>query len=234
MNGKKNSNAIRRYSNTSTYADVSNDYVTNTIKNNCNAFKLFTNNLEYYKTKYQHKHFDVAHEPYKISFDKARVNAYIKWNDVRDVHSTLLEQKQITQVILLACNYAFENKVELTISNIKDIVIKECPNIFFNDVSIANVIMHYKKSMRNNSLVIENNKKILHIIKDMYEHGAEISTDSVKSKLPNGFYLGCSIVSELVSHFKQLNKDQKPCWVFKKKTNTISKGAKKLGTVVGR
>jgi hypothetical protein len=231
MNSKKNANAIRRYCNTSC---SDSDYVTNPIKVNTNAFALFTNSLSYYKTKYQHKHFDVAHEPYKITFDKARVNAYIKWSDIHDANVSLFEQKQIAQVISLACDYAFSKKIELNVSNIKDIVIKECPMMYFNDVSVAQVISHYKKSMRNDDRVVANNKKILSLIRDMFNSGVEISTDSVKQKLPTGFYVGCSIISELVAHFKQLNKNQKPCWVFKKKTSAISKGAKKLGKVVSK
>lgn len=231
MNSKKNQNAIRRYTATCVTGD---NYVTNPIKNNLNAFKLFTHNLEYYKTKYQHKHFDVAHEPYKITFDKSRVNAYIKWNDTHMASLSLFEQKQITQAVTLACSYAFENKIELNVSNIKDIVIKELPNIYFNDISVAQIITHYKKSMRNNEEVIANNKKILSIIKDIFDSGKELSTNSVKQNLPMDFYVGCSIISELVTHFKQLHKNDKPCWVFKKKNNAISKGAKKLGVVVGK
>lgn len=232
MNSKKNSNAIRRYSNTSCFTDS--DYITNPIRVNTNAFALFTNSLSYYKTKYQHKHYDNANEPYQITFDKSRTNAYIKWSDIHDVNVSLFEQKQIAKVITLACDYAFKNKIELTCSNIRDIVVKECPKMYFNDVSVANVIAYYKKSMRNDSNVIANNKKILSIIRDMFDNDVEISTDSVKQKLPDGFYLGCSIISELIAHFKQLNKNQKPCWVFKKKTNSISKGAKKLGKVVSK
>lgn len=229
MNSKTNRNAIRRYASTETVCVSDKSYVTNPIETN--AFNLFTNSLSYYKTKYQHKHFDRANEPYKITFDKSRTNAYIRWNDTHTANVSLLEQKQIAQVVTLACDYAFANKIELNVSNIKDIVIKECPKVYFNDVSIASVIMHYKKSMQNNSDVIASNKKVLSIIKDMFNNGVEISTNTVKAKLPSDFYMGCTIVSELVAHFKRLHKNDKPCWVMKK-LNVISKGAKRLGVVV--
>ena len=230
MNSKKNSNAIRRYSNAS--CNSNSNYVTNPISSeHVNAFRLFTKNLSYFKTKYQHKHFDKANEPYQITFDKSRTNAYIKWGNIHDVSISIAEQKQIEQIILLACDKLFSDGVELSVSNVKDITVTECPNIYFNDVSIASVITQYKKSMRNNEKVISNNRIILRTMNDMFDKGVEISTDSVKKHMPKNFYYGCSIVSELVAHFKQLHKNDRPAWVIKN-LSVISKGAKRLGTVV--
>lgn len=150
MNSKKNSNAIRRYSNTSVYyADNNTDkcYVSNPIKSvsDCNAFKLFTNNLEYYKIKYQHKHFDNANEPYQISFDKSRRNAYIKWSNVHDVEVSGAELNTINRVILMALDIMSERAIKLTCKSVRSFITKEVPGFYFNGVDLPSVIREYKK-----------------------------------------------------------------------------------------
>lgn len=152
MNSKKNSNAIRRYTNTSCYyADntvnnVNDSYVTNPIKTvNCNAFKMFTNNLEYYKVKYQHKHYDKANEPYKISFDKSRTNAFIKFSDTHDVKVSDAEKLDIEKRVLFALNFMSENAMSLTCKTVRDFILRIDNKFYFNDVDLAGMIRQFKK-----------------------------------------------------------------------------------------
>lgn len=175
MNSKKNSNAIRRYSNTSSH-----DVVTNPIKSgvNFNAFKLFTNNLQYYKTKVQHKHYDKCSTPYDITMDNYG-NAYLKWCDWNDVEVSGVELNTINRVVLMALNIMSERAIKLTCQSVRDFIIKEVPNFYFNGIDLPLIIREYKK-----------------------QHEIKHRTDN-------------------------------ECLVFRPKKPTISKGAKKLGTVVG-
>lgn len=176
MNSKKNSNAIRRYSNTSSH-----DVVTNPIKSgvNCNAFKLFTNNLQYYKTKVQHKHYDKCAKPYDITIDNYG-NAYLKWCDWNDVEVSGVELNTINKVILMALDIMSERAIKLTCQSVRDFIIKKVPNFYFNGIDLPLIIREYKK-----------------------QHEIKHRTD-------------------------------RECLVFKPKKPTISKSAKRLGTVVGK
>lgn len=176
MNSKKNSNAIRRYSNTSNH-----DVVTNPIKSgmNCNAFKLFTNNLQYYKTKVQHKHYDKCAEPYDITMDNYG-NAYLKWCEWSDVEVSGIELNNINKVVLTALDVMTERAIKLTCQSVRDFITKEVPSFYFNGIDLPLIIRQYKK-----------------------QHEIKYRTD-------------------------------RECLVFRPKKPTISKGATKLGTVVGR
>lgn len=144
MNSKKNSNAIRRYSNTQSCCTDS-DYVTNPIKVNTNAFALFTNSLSYYKTKYQHKHYDSANEPYQITFDKSRTNAYIKWSDIHDVEVSGIELNIIQRVVLMALDVMSERAIKLTCQSVRAFILNEIPSFYFNGIDLSLVIKEYKK-----------------------------------------------------------------------------------------
>lgn len=152
MNGKKNSNAIYRYARTSVYyADNtvkkdSDSYITNPIKTvNNNAFKLFTNNLEYYKTKYQHKHYDSANEPYKIRFNKAQTNAYIVWDNIRLADVSSSDKENILRTVLLALDVMSERAIKLTCDNVRCFILSQYPKFYFNGIDLAKVIRDYKK-----------------------------------------------------------------------------------------
>lgn len=176
MNGKKNSNAIMRYSNTS--CNSNSNYVTNPINHeHVNAFKMFTKNLSYFKTKYQHKHFDKCNEPYDISMDNYG-NAYIKWDNIHDVELSDIEIKSLEKVVLIACDVLSDKAIKLTVNTVREFLLKNYPNMYFNGVDFVGLIKSYKK---------------IHDIK---------------------------------------HKSDKECLVFRPKKPTISKGAKKLGTVV--
>lgn len=177
MNSKKNLNAIRRYSNTTSYNNV----VTNPIKTgvNCNAFKLFTNNLQYYKTKVQHKHFDKCSMPYDITMDNIG-NAYLKFSDIHDVVLSDVEIKTNTKVVLMALDVMSERAIKLTCQTVRDFILKEIPNFYFNGIDLPLIIREYKK-----------------------QHDIKHRTD-------------------------------RECLVFRPKKPAISKGARKLGVVVGR
>lgn len=141
MNSKKNSNAIRRYSNTSSH-----DVVTNPIKSgmNCNAFKLFTNNLSYYKTKVQHKHYDKCSMPYDITMDN-HGNAYLKWCQWNDVEVSGVELNTINKVVLMALDIMSERAIKLTCQSVRDFILKEVPNFYFNGIDLPLIIKEYKK-----------------------------------------------------------------------------------------
>lgn len=182
MNSKKNSNAIRRYANTSCYYADNNDssYVTNPIKVNINAFNMFTNSLSYYKTKYQHKHYDKASEPYKISFNKSKTNAYIKWSDVHDVVVSDVEKTNIEKCVRVVLDVMSERAIKLTCQSVRDFILRIDDKFYFNGIDLAGIIRQYKK-----------------------QHEIKHRTD-------------------------------RECLVFRPKKSTISKGAKKLGTVVSK
>lgn len=141
MNSKKNCNAIRRYSNTSNH-----DVVTNPIKSgmNCNAFKLFTNNLQYYKTKVQHKHYDKCSMPYDITMDNYG-NAYLKWCEWNDVEVSGVELNTLSKVILMALDVMSERAIKLTCQSVRDFILKEVPNFYFNGIDLPLIIREYKK-----------------------------------------------------------------------------------------
>ena len=142
MNGKKNSNAIMRYSNTSCN---SNKYITNPISNeHVNAFKMFTKNLSYFKTKYQHKHFDKCNEPYNISIDNYG-NAYNKWDDVSDVVLSDDEIKSLEKVVLIACDVLSDKAIKLTVNTVRGFLLENYPSMYFNGVDFVGLIKSYKK-----------------------------------------------------------------------------------------
>lgn len=184
-NAKKSRNSAYRYSRTSVYyadntvKEVSDDYITNPIKTvNNNAFKLFTNNLEYYKTKYQHKHYDNANEPYKIRFNKAQTSAYIVWDNIRMADVSDDDKENILHAVLCVLDVMSERAIKLTCDSVRNFIISKYPNFYFNGIDLAKTIRDYKK-----------------------QHEIKHRTDN-------------------------------ECLVFRPKKPTISKGAKKLGTVV--
>ena len=178
MNSKTNRNAIMRYSNTSCNNDK---YVTNPIVRHaeCNAFKLFTKNLSYFKTKYQHKHFDKCNTPYDITMDNYG-NAYIKWNNIHDGVLSDNEIKTLEKIVLIACDIMSDKGLKLTVSSVREYLLNTYPNMYFNGVDFVGLVKTYKK---------------IHDIK---------------------------------------HKSDKECLIFRPKKPTISVGAKKLGTVVGK
>lgn len=141
MNSKKNCNAIRRYSNTSSH-----DVVTNPIKSgvNCNAFKLFTNNLSYYKTKVQHKHHDNCSTPYDITMDNYG-NAYLKWCEWNDVECSDVELNTIQRVVLMALDVMSERAIKLTCQSVRAFILNDMPNFYFNGIDLPLIIKEYKK-----------------------------------------------------------------------------------------
>lgn len=150
MNSKTNRNAMYRYARTSCYYADDNtdkDYITNPIKSvsDCNAFKLFTNNLEYYKTKYQHKHFDKANEPYQIRFDKSGRNAYIKWSDIHEVEVSDIEKQNILKVVLVVLDVMSERAIKLTCDSVRRFILSKYPQFYFNGIDLASIIRDYKK-----------------------------------------------------------------------------------------
>lgn len=148
MNSKKNTNAIRRYSNTSVYyADnnSSSDYITNPIKSvNTNAFSMFTKNLSYFKTKYQHKHYDKCNMPYKISMDN-HGNAYIKWCNIHDVTISDSELNANMRIVLMALDIMSERAIKLTCNSVRDFILSEIPYFYFNGIDLPLLIKEYKK-----------------------------------------------------------------------------------------
>lgn len=176
MNSKKNQNAIRRYSNTS--CNSSNVVTNPIISDYCNPFKLFTNSLSYYKTKWQHEHVDHANEPYRIRFNKAKTNAYIVWSNVHDVEVSDVELNTIERVVLMALDTMSERAIRLTCQSVRGFITNEIPNFYFNGIDLPSLIKWYKK-----------------------QH-------EIKHRADN------------------------ECLVFRPKKPTISKGAKRLGSVV--
>ena len=143
MNSKKNTNAIMRYSNTS--CNSNNDYVTNPIKHeHVDAFKMFTKNLGYFKTKFQKKHFDKCNNPYDISMDNYG-NAYIKWNDIHDVMLLDAEIKALEKVVLIACDVLSDRAIKLTVGAVKSFLLQNYPHMYFNGVDFVGLIRSYKK-----------------------------------------------------------------------------------------
>lgn len=142
MNSKTNRNAIMRYSNTSSHDVVTNPIIKSGA--NCNAFKLFTNSLQYYKTKVQHRHFDKCSMPYDIRMDNMG-NAYIKWSDIHDVVLSDKEVKTLEKVVLIACDVMSDKGLKLTISSVKEYLLNAYPNMYFNGVDFIGLVKTYKK-----------------------------------------------------------------------------------------
>lgn len=145
MSKNSNSNAIYRYGRTCNNKCIVVKKSSSTVNVN-GAFKTFTNNLQYYKTKVQHKHFDVANEPYRISCDKSRRYWFNQYDD-KDGYRVLplndREQKQLYTIVTLACDKLFYEGKQVKTANVKQLLEPFAFN--FNAISIASMVSEYRK-----------------------------------------------------------------------------------------
>lgn len=150
-NAKKSRNSAYRYSRTSCYyADntvkkVNDNYITNPIKTDYkNAYNMLTKTLSYFKTKYQHKHYDKCSTPYNIRMDRVG-NSYLVFSDIHDVKIDDDEKSSLEKCILFVLDFLSENSIKLTCNIVKRFILSIDDEFYFNDIDLSTMIRQYKK-----------------------------------------------------------------------------------------